>query len=678
MDGLVSTGLDNINNTIVPLRETGLTASILGEDSSLSSLNFGLNTAGFSLPNSGFEPSVELANISADDAEIAVASDVDGLTGMATNNGKFETYNGKIYDPNGREFVAKGVNLNGPGFGWPGDPVSYVDEVEKWGFNAIRLNVQEIEPSPYKYAENGTIDSIVQAYTQAGIVVIIEPHENTGGWFEGQELNELVNWHSNLAERYKDNPYVWLNVSNEPGGVNSPANKDKYLNQNTQVIQAIRAKGFENPIMVDGWYWGQDSGSWNNNPVSDTSSAILGVSDSLLALDRTANKGNDQLVFSLHTYDQWSYGDAKLANFVDRVQAKKLPFVIGEYGTQGNGDINDATTKSVLAVAPSRNVGRFAWSWWGGDYFDLTKSGNGSNGGGQHAQFKSDGSMPDNLTWFGQQVWQDNRRQENLGSLPSQDKQSPVASLTVGNITQATTTPFSFTVSYSDNVAIAQSSIDSNDLTVTSPNGFSQVAVLDKVSNSQNGTPLVATYRINAPGGSWDNADNSTYTISMRSNQVADTNNNFVPAGVLGSFNVNIANNSTNLRIEAENMQLSGYAIENASVASGGKIASLLNTGKTSGTASTTFNGAARKYDVVVGAFDENDGKSPISVRLGNNQYSFILDRNLGHWGPDEKTKVRQTVAKGAYLTPGTPISITGQAQGQELARVDYIEFIPV
>lgn len=674
MDGLVSTGLDNINNAIVPLHETGLTAGILGENNSLSSLNYGHNPAGFSLPNSGFEPSVELANISTTDGEITVASDIDGLTGMATTNGKFETYNGKIYDPNGREFVAKGVNLNGPGFGWPGNPVSYVDEIEKWGFNAIRLNVKEIEPSQYKYAENGTIDSIVQAYTQAGIVVMIEPHEETGGWFEGQELDELVNWHSNLAERYKDNPYVWLNVSNEPGGLNSPANKDKYLNQNTQVIQAIRGKGFENPIIVNGWYWGQDGNTKNSN-VPDSDSAILSVSDSLLAVDRTANKGNDQLVFSLHTYLQWSYGDGKLANFVDRVQAKKLPFVIGEYGTQGNGDLNDATTKSVLGVAPPRNVGRFAWSWWGGDYFDLTKSG---NGGGQNTQFKSDGSMPDNLTWFGQQVWQDNRRQENLGWLPSQDQQSPVASLKAVNLTEATTTPFSFTVSYSDNVAIARNSIDSNDITVTSANGFSQVAVLDNVSNSQNGTPLVATYRINAPGGSWDNADNSTYTISMRSNQVADVNNNFVPAGVLGSFNVSIPNNSSNLRIEAENMQLSGYGIENTAVASGGKIASLLNTGKTSGTASTTFNGVARNYDVVVGAFDENDGKSPISVQLANNQYSFILDRNLGHWGPDEKTKVRQTVAKGAYLTPGTSISITGQAQGQELARVDYIEFIPV
>lgn len=325
-------------------------------------------------------------------------------------NPLFEVVGSKIYDASGVEFIAKGVNINGPGFGWPGDTVGYADEiVDRWGFNAIRLNVQQLEPSSYVYEENGTIPEIVQAYTSRGAVVVIEAHENTGDYFVGEELDNLVAWWREQAKQFKDNPYVWFNVSNEPGDLSSsdPTNVAKWVDQNQRVINAVRSEGANNIVVVDGHYWGQDAGEWNASAVEQSKSALLGYSNQL-------SDPNQNLVFSVHLYDQWAYGDGKMADYFDRLRADKIPFIIGEYGATKDGSFQSTVT-SMFNTAVSQEIGRFAWAWWGGDDFELTTSG---NGGGQYAQYDSQGNIT-NLSWFGQQVLADNRRVEDLDVLYS-------------------------------------------------------------------------------------------------------------------------------------------------------------------------------------------------------------------------------------------------------------------
>lgn len=97
--------------------------------------------------------------------------------------------------------------------------------------------------------------------------------------------------------------------------------------------------------------------------------------------------------------------------------------ILGEYGAENgsSGRFKD-TVSSVLPVAQQKEVGRFAWAWHGGDAFDLTLT-----GGGYKANFQADGSMPDNLSWFGQQVWNDNRRVENLQIRPAETSTSTLS-----------------------------------------------------------------------------------------------------------------------------------------------------------------------------------------------------------------------------------------------------------
>ena len=97
---------------------------------------------------------------------------------------------------------------------------------------------------------------------------------------------------------------------------------------------------------------------------------------------------------------------------------------------------------------------------------------------------------------------------------------------------------FSFNVTYSDVTSLVDvSTLGDNDVKVTGPNGFSEIATLVSVGNPSNGTPRTATYRINAPTGTWSRYDNGTYTVSQEAGSVRDTANNARAAGTIGTFN---------------------------------------------------------------------------------------------------------------------------------------------
>ncbi|HHP7244148.1 MAG TPA: right-handed parallel beta-helix repeat-containing protein, partial [Elainellaceae cyanobacterium] len=95
------------------------------------------------------------------------------------------------------------------------------------------------------------------------------------------------------------------------------------------------------------------------------------------------------------------------------------------------------------------------------------------------------------------------------------------------------------------------------------------------------------------------------------------------------------------------------------------------------GTASSTFEGASGKYDVVVRYFDEADGQSPISLKVGNDSESWTLNQQLGSSVADSKNAVERKVFSNIDVKQGDGIELTGKRNGEEYARVDYIEFRP-
>jgi len=117
------------------------------------------------------------------------------------------------------------------------------------------------------------------------------------------------------------------------------------------------------------------------------------------------------------------------------------------------------------------------------------------------------------------------------------DMVRPQARFVSGNITSVPAV-YTFGVTFSDNKAVDISSLDSNDIRVTGPNDFEELASFVEVDVNSDGTPRTARYRFAAPGGNWDKADNGSYTLWMRPNQVSDSVGNFAVSEMLKPFAV--------------------------------------------------------------------------------------------------------------------------------------------
>jgi hypothetical protein len=127
------------------------------------------------------------------------------------------------------------------------------------------------------------------------------------------------------------------------------------------------------------------------------------------------------------------------------------------------------------------------------------------------------------------------------GQVYTIDKTAPTASsLAAANVTLSGGTTYSFTVIFSDNLAIDSASLGLGDIRVTGPGNFNQLATLVDVTPTGNGASTTATYQITAPGGSWDPGDSGTYTIALETNQVFDSAGNPMGSGSLGSFLVKL------------------------------------------------------------------------------------------------------------------------------------------
>ena len=121
------------------------------------------------------------------------------------------------------------------------------------------------------------------------------------------------------------------------------------------------------------------------------------------------------------------------------------------------------------------------------------------------------------------------------------DLSTPVASLIAPTLTEQSQ-EYLFTVTYTGQTTIDTSTIDNSDLQVTGPDGFNQAATFESFATANGGAEVTATYSLQAPPpqGIWYDGNTGTYTVTLNSNEVSDTNNKFVTSGSLGTFLINI------------------------------------------------------------------------------------------------------------------------------------------
>jgi glucose/arabinose dehydrogenase len=268
------------------------------------------------------------------------------------------------------------------------------------------------------------------------------------------------------------------------------------------------------------------------------------------------------------------------------------------------------------------------------------------------------------------------------------DTTAPTATLAASPVTTAGGTNYTFTVTYADNQSIDTSTLDSNDVRVTGPGGTTLPVTF--VSSILNGTSRVATYRIAAPGGSWDAADNGTYTVAMQSAQVRDSSGNAVAAGTLGSFQVNVGSTTppagSPIRIQAEDY-VSAVDSDPANV--GGKyrndygvdiwdsldVGGGYTVGATAQGESLTYNltvPTTGTYNLVARVASASPGPHSLGVSVNGQTLTTLNFAGTGDWfNWTDTAPVAVTLTAGTYPLRLDILSNQGY-------NINYIDLIPV
>lgn len=122
---------------------------------------------------------------------------------------------------------------------------------------------------------------------------------------------------------------------------------------------------------------------------------------------------------------------------------------------------------------------------------------------------------------------------------------------------------------------------------------------------------------------------------------------------------------------QMEKMALTNFTLVSLSTASGGQAVENRIKG-VEATAKGTFTGETGTYKVKVVYYDENDGASPMGIRVnGTTVSSWIADKQLGSTGADSKTLTFFEAT--LQLTTGATLEFYGTRQGDELVRVDTV-----
>lgn len=290
-----------------------------------------------------------------------------------TASGKFYIVGNQIIDPDGNIFYPVGANVavrqaswaeTGFVFNYFGTATGKSTEVQKWGWNTLRVTMVCNASNPSNADTLNGIDALVKEYTAKKIVLMFECHDATmkNLAYSNSTVQNIMNLFDQITDRYKDNPYVWLNPFNEPFASTDVSTWSSFQ---TSVYNRLRQKASHNIIIAD-----LGGGGNNIDHLVDNN------------MHATFGAGKCNIMYGWHSYG-FIHGfadDAKHKKYIETLNQRKIPVIIGELGdplrndgqpltssdppvagVAGNPDQNRIGARALINYGPANNIGLL---WW--------------------------------------------------------------------------------------------------------------------------------------------------------------------------------------------------------------------------------------------------------------------------------------------------------------------------
>lgn len=297
-------------------------------------------------------------------------------------NPDYQASDGFLYAPDGTLFTPLGANVGTTAsFDWKGDAQGHSAAATAWGWNTVRLNLMVTGAQSWSYVAQRSqqellalVTRIVEEYTAAGIVVVLDAHDNprAKGLDEAEVLAGMVAWWQAAATAFKDNPRVWHGLINEPAYTN-----DDWVRVLDSLAGTVRGTGNNAPILLGASCWGQDVGYSAPN-FTDARFAY----EPTMAPVLSQRYGN--VILEQHNYGAFGlYSTPELFGaYVEKVRDAGLTPLIGEFGYTVSKDkspnvyqSNYDAAQAVFEIAGPRSVGALWWHATHGDNYSVTADG---------------------------------------------------------------------------------------------------------------------------------------------------------------------------------------------------------------------------------------------------------------------------------------------------------------
>jgi aryl-phospho-beta-D-glucosidase BglC (GH1 family) len=356
-------------------------------------------------------------------AAIASAAPIVKVSGNHLVDGSGNTLQLRGVNVSGLEFVAvQGWDPGNPWGNQTGDATPNFNAIKNWKANVVRLPLNEASwlgltckdaTGASRKADPGgnyqaTVEKTVSAATAAGLYVILDLHWSAPGTACPLAQNQMADadhsiafWGS-VASKFKSSPNVMFELFNEPyvggtfewsdimkggtmtnyvtGGSPWQVNTTWAAAGMQQLLNAVRATGARNVVLVGTANWSQDLSGWVANKPTDPA---------------------HQMAAAWHPYpSSTSVGDpqAALPNFgsvaytwAQEILDAGFPLVISETGDHNaNGTVGAPLLANLLPWADARSVSYLGWTWdvWGDSDNVLIKDAAGDPTDGYGVYFK--------------------------------------------------------------------------------------------------------------------------------------------------------------------------------------------------------------------------------------------------------------------------------------------------